>query len=241
MSPGFSDKYYNTMCKLIDEESGLRLPDDDNEKLHLASWLFTVKDNPRGSQQREISELLRCFERTRKAVKSDWIWNAHFSDLLAYRGDYHTFVLSKKDTARKKLSSWAIRQRRVMGKGETLLPDRRARMVEAGFDFNPCNTPCRKRKYTPKQEDARKEKYHMLVDVKNRHGHCNVPFHYGANPILAKWVSYQRIGCKKGTMDEARKELLDALGFNWSLRKSASGGHGANDASDADYEALSKP
>lgn len=60
-------------------------------------------------------------------------------------------------------------------------------------------------------EDPWEEKFSMLVEYKNEHGHCDVP---GDDGALGKWVAKVRERPPEGE----RKERLDALGFEWDGR-----------------------
>ena len=66
------------------------------------------------------------------------------------------------------------------------------------------------------------DRLQMLVEFKNKHGHCAVPQSY---PLLGSWVKWQR---EKYALYEAGKvsnftpekiEQLNALGFIWRLRR----------------------
>ena len=61
------------------------------------------------------------------------------------------------------------------------------------------------------------EKYDLLVEYKQEHGHCNVPRNditYGQK--LGLWVKDQRASCNKGTLINYRLVRLNEIGFNWS-------------------------
>jgi hypothetical protein len=221
------DKVYGALCKLVDEEGGLKPPDNDDvneENLRLASWLLRLDRQRSGAMkfaaghEEQVKTLLEYFDRTNKAVKNDWIWNGHFYDLLEYKRSHHTFTISKKDKIHSILRGWVIRQREKEKDG-SLHPHRKDRMVKAGVDFHPYASLERKRKYTAGQEERWQQKYEMLIDFKDRHGHCNVCYYDKANPDLAKWVVDQRVAYRKGKMDEHRKELLASVGFIWNIRK----------------------
>ena len=56
--------------------------------------------------------------------------------------------------------------------------------------------------------------YGELVQYKEEHGDCNVPFSYKENPSLGAWVNSQRTKWKNGQLDPKRKKLLADLGFD---------------------------
>ena len=54
---------------------------------------------------------------------------------------------------------------------------------------------------------------------KSIHGHCNVPYNYSENRVLAKWCDTQRQAFKNNKLAQDKIKQLDDLGFSWSLRK----------------------
>ena len=62
---------------------------------------------------------------------------------------------------------------------------------------------------------AWEQRIHDLKAFKEKHGHCNVPHRYPANPGLGTWVSGVRRRKKLGELATDRILSLDALGFCW--------------------------
>jgi len=66
-----------------------------------------------------------------------------------------------------------------------------------------------------------------LLDFKKTHGHCNVPNVFPLNPQLAQWVKRQRYQHKlkaqgkRNTLTDARKQVLDMVGFVWDSHEAA--------------------
>ena len=192
------------------------LPEYKNDRLRLAGWLLNLEERLRFTGRREYDEVMGYFDKTKRATKLDWIWYGRFKQLLEYKREYHTFTISKCDAKHKKLRRWVIRQRE-MEKDNRLPLERKEMMVAAGFAFTHCICS-RKRKYTSQQEDAWNVMYGMLVNYKEKHGHCNVCFHDKANRKLAVWVNTQRTAHKEGKMTQEREHRLEMLGFVWSIR-----------------------
>jgi hypothetical protein len=59
--------------------------------------------------------------------------------------------------------------------------------------------------------------YEKLVEFKRKNGNCLVPTKYKQDKSLGLWVCKQRTRHTTKTMRLDRKELLDELGFAWSL------------------------
>jgi hypothetical protein len=215
LSPSFDTKY-SAIKQLVDSDGGLMLPKDIKDRLCLAGWLLDLKEEglPHADRQEEFSNVMEHFEKTKRAIKFDWIWYGHFARILQYRQEYHTFTIAKNDNEHKRLRKWACRQREMEIKNK-LPRARKELLIKAGFTFprQPCN-----RKLTSKQERAWNEMYDMLVKFKETHGHCNARFKDNTNRKLAIWVNTQRTAYNEGKMTQYRKDRLESLGFMWSIR-----------------------
>merc|ERR1719464_1738791 len=70
------------------------------------------------------------------------------------------------------------------------------------------------------------EKFKTLLQFREKHGHCFVPFYYSENPTLAQWSRRQRyqyklkMDGKKSTLSDERVVALNDVGFVWDLHKS---------------------
>jgi uncharacterized protein YbgA (DUF1722 family) len=62
--------------------------------------------------------------------------------------------------------------------------------------------------------------YEKLVEFKRKNGHCMVPFKYEQDMSLGKWVTNQRSSHTNDKIRQDRKELLDEIGFAWSVERS---------------------
>lgn len=214
LSPSFCSNY-DAIKQLVDREGGLMLPEYEKDRLRWAGWLLDLEERLTFTGRRDDDEVMGYFDKTKRAAKFDWIWYGRFNQLLEYKREYHTFTISKHDAKHKKLRRWVIRQREIE-KDNKLPRERKEMMVAAGFDFSHC-IASRKRKYTSQQEDAWNEMYDMLVNYKEKHGHCKVCFHDAADRKLAVWVNTQRTAHKEGKMAQERQHRLETLGFVWSI------------------------
>ena len=55
--------------------------------------------------------------------------------------------------------------------------------------------------------------------AKEKHGDCEVPTSYPADPSLSHWVVNQRHAKKAGLLSEERLQKLAGIGFAWSVHK----------------------
>jgi hypothetical protein len=102
----------------------------------------------------------------------------------------------------RKLGSWVDVQRQRQRQG-TLSAERKARLDELGFDWDP-------------YDSFWETMFAGLGRYRERLGHCNVT--PAENPQLAGWAYLQRSQKRKGALSAVRKARLDALGF-WSRKK----------------------
>lgn len=143
-------------------------------------------------------------------------WDNNCEKLRVYR-DEHDNCNVPSDFEDQSLYQFVSRQRtqyRRLQNGELvpLSTSRIKKLEELGFVWN--------------ANDARwMERYNELAEFKRANGHCNVPDRYMPNPKLATWVRNQRVqyrGSEKGkksSLTPSRIELLQEIGFQWSVRK----------------------
>jgi len=101
-----------------------------------------------------------------------------------------------------RLGTWVGKQR---SKKDTLSPERRQRLEEIGFIWDPL-------------EQQWEEGFAALVSFEQRVGNCKVPRgHKEGDYRLGTWVSKQR--SKKDTLSPERRQRLEEIGFVWDTRK----------------------
>ena len=59
--------------------------------------------------------------------------------------------------------------------------------------------------------------FQVLVQYKQRFGHCNVPKEFPENQGLRHWVEDQRSSCRNNNLSEERIRRLSEIGFVWDL------------------------
>jgi hypothetical protein len=129
-------------------------------------------------------------------------WQNMFQRLEAYKvkhGDCNVLRKCAYD-----LSTWVNTQRRK--RHDNMSPERRQCLESIGFDWDP-------------HETAWVRMYENLVDYQKREGHCQVPL---SDPQLGIWVSTQRQRKAKHKINPRHEQLLDEIGFAWSVTKSTS-------------------
>mmetsp|Transcript_18507 Transcript_18507/g.28565 ORF Transcript_18507/g.28565 Transcript_18507/m.28565 type:complete len:415 (+) Transcript_18507:146-1390(+) len=143
---------------------------------------------------------------------ADEIWNMMFEHLLLYKAKHGHCYVPATYKINPSLGKWVETQR-----NSTLQPDKRAKLASIGF-YNP--RPKKPNKGTGSRTGALWEKHWndmlaRLVKYKQKHGHCQVPFHCQEDPQLGYWVKNQRF--KKHKLSPERIEKLEKVGFQWDV------------------------
>ena len=130
-------------------------------------------------------------------------WEEGFAALKAFHERHgHCLVSRGHKENELGLNSWVSTQR---SNADKMLPDRRDRLNELGFIWDP---------FTQQWEQG----FAALKVFHERHGHCLVPAKHNQDGFkLGTWVGTQRSNVEKMSPD--RKDRLNALGFVWSVRK----------------------
>jgi hypothetical protein len=141
-------------------------------------------------------------------------WNKLYEKIVEFkRNNGHCLVPQgyEKDVS---LGMWVNTQRQFHSKN-TIRLDRKVLLDDIGFVWKVGNYAL---------ESIWKKKYEQLVEFKQKNGHCIVG-KIGCmdedNKALGKWISNQRERHRNNKMRLDRKDLLDEIGFGWSVAKSA--------------------
>jgi hypothetical protein len=129
-------------------------------------------------------------------------WDERFGALLRFKErEGHCRVKGEHVEGAINLGNWVDVQRQTKA---TMSADRRRRLDEIGFDWDPL-------------ESQWEEGFGALTRFKAREGHCNVPKTYIEETFnLGTWVHWQR----KKRMPVERRQRLDEIGFVWNTRES---------------------
>ncbi len=185
------------------EHGDCRVPNSfkTSDGYHLGSWVNTQR-----SKKEQLSE-----ERRGRLDELGFDWDRHrqqweegFSHLQAYAEEHgHCLVPNRFITSDgHRLGTWVSRQRPHK---EQMLPERRRRLDELGFDWD-------------RHRQQWEEGFSHLQAYAEEHGHCLVPnrFITSDGHRLGTWVSRQRP--HKEQMLPERRDRLDALGFVWNTK-----------------------
>jgi superfamily II DNA or RNA helicase len=170
----------------------------------LGSWV---------DQQRVLYRAKKLDAERRRRIESlgliwdvlTWQWEAGYVQLHYYsKANGHCRVPQGFETENGfQLGTWVARQRRDQMK---LLSDRKLRLDELGFDWDP---------HATKWEEG----FARLSEYVKELGRADVPAKHRCTDgyALGRWVSTVRLGSVKCSEEQIRR--LNDLGFVWSVRK----------------------
>jgi hypothetical protein len=137
----------------------------------------------------------------------DRIWEDMYARLVAFHQEHGHTRVPVQFPADRKLGNWVAVQRHLARRGD-ILPARRARLEEFGFDFK------------LRERGNWERGYASLVAFRALHGHARVATSYSADRKLASWANNQRALARSGKMTRERRARLEQIGFIFALRRS---------------------
>jgi len=140
-------------------------------------------------------------------------WKTRFDELVRYKENNGDCNVPFKWPENPHLGGWVVRQRERKKSGK-LLPDQERMLNEIGFIWKLRPNV----KLSANSDENWIARYQQLLQFKERHGHCNVPFKWPENPHLGGWVVRQREKKKSGKLLPDRERMLNEIGFVWNLR-----------------------
>jgi len=143
-------------------------------------------------------------------------WTGKFEELTEFCEQYGHCLVPNSFPQNPALAQWVKRQRyqykvKFLNKRSTMSDERVQALEEIGFVWD-------------SHRAVWDERLQELLEYKRVKGHCNVPSRYSAHQ-LAVWVKRQRRQYKFCTQDKPssmtleRIHRLEAIGFEWDLRK----------------------
>lgn len=193
----------------------------------LGLWVATQRKQFRMRQQGRHSQLTDCRVDKLVSIGFQWkvreqgsqVWKKRCQALIAYRDDHGNCKVPQKYAEDRALGSWVNDQRKqykykTEGKRSTLTDARVKELESIGFVWKEREIEC-----VPWEHQIRE-----LIEYRNKHGDCKVPFHYAPNRALAHWVANQRTQYKLrqegkySPMTDDRIKELESIGFVWRCR-----------------------
>mmetsp|Transcript_4747 Transcript_4747/g.13168 ORF Transcript_4747/g.13168 Transcript_4747/m.13168 type:complete len:1067 (-) Transcript_4747:263-3463(-) len=170
-------------------------------------------------------------------------WNENYEVLQAYAAKHGNCNVPQRYAPNESLGIWVHTQRRAYAEGKLSTP-RKARLDELAFEWGevPVSPPPepaasgsqemgfeaslrpqqagdpprpRKVKSTAAQLEWDK-RLEEMKSYKARHGHCHVPERDRKNPVLARWVTDQRLLFSQGKLPSDLIQRLEQVGLSLS-------------------------
>ena len=173
----------------------------------LGKWVSQTRHRKKGGkldkgQVRCLNALGFCWERKPPIAA---IWKQHIHDLTVFKKEHDHCNVPFRYPLKPGLGRWVLGVRHRKKRG-VLAEDKILLLDALGFSW------ARK---LPGIKVPWEERINDLRAFKKKHGHCNVPGGYQANPALGRWVFNLRQRKKRGELTEDQILSLDALGFRW--------------------------
>jgi hypothetical protein len=145
-------------------------------------------------------------------------WQRRFEELVAFKTRFGHTLVPADWAENKPLGAWVYIQRDYRRKS-CLAGARIARLDSIGFAWT---VPGRLAVTQQEENQLRWDrKFEQLRQFKEQHGHCRPSKLVAEYRSLAEWVQGQRQRFREGGLEVARKERLDAIGFDWNPQRQA--------------------
>uniref|UniRef100_UPI0040560203 Helicase associated domain protein n=1 Tax=Candidatus Electronema sp. TaxID=2698783 RepID=UPI0040560203 len=129
-------------------------------------------------------------------------WEENYNRLQVYHSKHGNADVPNRWKEDLKLAAWVGAQRERRKK--EIISDEQVQLLDAlGFTWQ------------HRERGAWEDRYQELIEFKEKHGHCNVPFEYKEVPKIGKFVNAMRSHKTAGTLSPERIELLERIGFQW--------------------------
>jgi hypothetical protein len=193
------DQMYGRLVTYRKQHGDCKVPGGWKQDRPLATWVNTQRHRKDQLPPERIQRL--------EKLGFDWdpiktYWDQMYGRLVTYKKQ-HEHCNVTREWKDRRLATWVTVQRNHK---DRLTPERIQWLDALGFAWNPRN--------------ARWEKmYGRLAVYKKQHGHCNIPQIWAQDPPLGFWIQSQRQMKKKGHLSSERIRLLNALRFEWDLKR----------------------
>ncbi len=201
------DEMYSDLVGFFKLHGHCNVSDHWSTQPELARWV-ALQRRERARSKLTPEQISRMDEIGFSWTNYDGIWDSMYLKLAEFMRPMNSGKL-RESLPTSELRRWMQRQRESRKRGQ-LEADRERRLSSIGFEWDP---------YEARWQKMLSE----LVQFHAQYGHCSVPSTWTVNPVLAKWVGFQRMRKIEGKLSSARVDALDALGFSWKFENSSDG------------------
>ncbi|MFP3727892.1 helicase associated domain-containing protein [Priestia filamentosa] len=200
------DGKYQMLLEYYNQHGDCLVPQGKEEYKSLGNW---VNQQRVAYHNKNLSQ-----EKIRKLEKLDFIWDVKviedsaswenkYEELVDYYNQHgHCLVPIGKEEYGS-LGNWVSTQRTAY-RNKILSEERIQKLKELDFVWN------------VRPKFGWENKYQMLVDYYNQHGHCLVSKNQKGYEGLASWITRQRAAYRNKTLPEERIQKLEEIGFVWT-------------------------
>ncbi len=194
---------YELLKAYFDAHDNSDVPNRWKENPALASWVSSQRSGRKaGRLPRDRVQLLDEVNFTWQS-RDVGTWEDRFAEVVAYKETYGHCDIPMRVAEYPKLGGFVNSMRSKRKSGELSKP-RIAKLDDIGFVWELRNS-------------SWKDRYAELVEYRNLHGDCDVPNNCKGNPQLGNWVNFQRQCKKKNKLKSERIDLLESIGFKWTV------------------------
>lgn len=198
------DTWLELVRNFQEREGHCKIPKDHLELgCPLGAWAVEQRTAKESLSEDQVSKLNHLGFIWKEPKAKAEPWSILFEKLERYKERFgHASVVYRWDED-PKLANWVTRQRTLFSQNK-LSPERRQKLEDLGFVW--------------RIQDDWLVMYDKLKGYKEKQGDCNVPQNWGPDPKFGRWVSRQREAFKDGSLKKERKDQLDKVGFEWTLK-----------------------
>jgi len=179
-----------------------RVPHGKNSKSELSEWVNTQRKARKAGRLNDV-RLVRLNDIGFVWDPFQAKWQEMYEALLDYKRSHGNTNVPINYLGNPELAQWVSKQRTARKKGK-LGQDRIDKLNNLGFHWD-------------QLEAQWEEMFSLLLQYKERFGHCHVPRDWKENKQLGIWVATQRKAKKAGTSpNDERIKRLNAIGFIWN-------------------------
>jgi hypothetical protein len=198
------ERMYDQLRAYKKQHGHCDVPQKYNKNQPLASWVSGQRIKKLSPEQKEKLNTLGFSWAGETAEKR---WSESLQELLALKQKNKLHTLKPG----MPLYSWLYQQKKNFHKR----PEHKKKMLlKLGLD--PTGDTLLGNRASNKSITLWEEKYRRLAAFKKRFGHCAVPGKWQEDPLLGRWVAFQRRLFKFGRLLPERIKKLNDLDFDWS-------------------------
>ena len=206
--------HYENLVKYHEEYGNCNVP--PHKDVALSGWVHRTRKRAKkgklsNDQINKLTDIGFEFDRSMFVGQGRPLdpnrWNAHYTNLLAYKHEHGDCLVPGSFQPNRKLAAWVGHQRKLFRTGK-LSQDRIDKLNDAGFCWHAGN-----------KDESFDARFNDLMMYKQQHGHCLVSFGDDSCLSLARWVGRLRTGYREGKLSAERIAKLEDVGFVWSVQK----------------------